>query len=142
MRRHILTCGECATIHEQFQRIDRDLIAAVAILRESVPVSESSCEKAFETFWRNRQPDREIDDLSQRIIRLQLFLAPICGFGTAQRAMLAAAGRSAAESVELLTEIEWPAFVKHLSSIVGALCGEPSGRLLWRLGQPIELEAL
>ena len=139
MDRHTRTCGECAAILERFAEVDRELIAAVAILRESIPVSEWSAERAYDARQR-RLPVREADDLEQRIVRLQLFLAPICGFGTAQRAMLVAAGRSAAASVEVLTDVEWPAFVKHLSSIVGALCGEPAGRLLWYLGQAILTE--
>jgi predicted anti-sigma-YlaC factor YlaD len=134
--RHIGRCEECAQISRQFAEVDRELIAAVAALRDSIPVSEWSAERAYETWRRQRPSVAEADRVSNRIVRLQLFLAPICGFGTAQRAMLAA-GESAAAPVDLLTELEWPAFLQHLSSIVGALCGEPAGRLLWYLGQPI-----
>lgn len=133
MDRHIRRCEECSGIVRRFEEIEHELVEAVAILRESVPVSEWSGERAYEALRREGLPERA-DLLAERILRLQLFLTPICGFGTVQRAMLAAAGQAAADSVERLTEREWPAFVGHLSSIVGALCGEPSGRLLWHLG--------
>jgi hypothetical protein len=143
---HIGRCHECAAISGSFEDIERELMEAVGILRESVPELEWRGERAYE-LWRNERPRPVAEDgpalhLSQRIVRLQLFLAPICGFGTAQRAMLAAAGRSTVDSIEVLTELEWPGFVQHLSSIVGALCGEPAGWLLWHIGQPIPVEVL
>ncbi len=133
---HIGTCEECEAISLRLEHVERELTAAVAILHDSVGSLESAGEQAYE-LWRQRLPDWETDYHSERIVRLQLFLAPICGFGTAERAMVAAAGRSSADAVELLTESQWPAFVRHLSSIVGALCGEPAGRLLWHIGQSI-----
>jgi hypothetical protein len=140
MEDHISCCGDCRAISRTFEDVDRELIAAVTILRDSFSGSELSGERAYEVWRQERLPAWENDHLSRRIVRLQLFLAPICGFGTAERAMLAAAGRSDADSVELLTELEWPAFIKDLSSIVGALCGEPAAGLLWHLGQPLALE--
>lgn len=141
---HIGRCRECSAISRRFEDIERELMEAVGILRESVPELEWSGERAYE-LWRKERPVAEPGpalNLSQRIVRLQLFLAPICGFGTAQRAMLAAAGRSTVDSIEVLTELEWPGFVQHLSAIVGALCGEPAGWLLWQIGQPISVEVL
>jgi hypothetical protein len=140
MEDHISCCGECRAISRTLEDVDRELIAAVAILRDSFSSLELSGERAYEVWRQASLPAWENDHLSRRIVRLQLFLAPICGFGTAERAMLAAASRSTTESIELLTELEWPAFIKDLSSIVGALCGEPAARLLWHLGQPLALE--
>jgi hypothetical protein len=139
MDNHIRSCEHCEAISRRFEQVDHELLAAVAILRDSLQGLESSGEQAYELWRWKRMPAWEGDQLSRRIVRLQLFLAPICGFGTTQRAMRAAAGRSTADSVELLTDLEWPAFVKHLSSIVGALCGEPAARLLWCIGQPAAL---
>jgi predicted anti-sigma-YlaC factor YlaD len=137
---HTASCEDCRATSRMLADVDRELIAAVTVLRDSFSGLESAGERAYERWRQERLPAWETDHLSRRIVRLQLFLAPICGFGTTERAMVAAAARSAADSVELLTEIEWPAFVKHLSSIVGALCGEPSGHLLWHIGQPMVLE--
>jgi len=137
---HVSWCGDCRETSQMFAHIDRELIAAATSFRDSLAGLESAGERAYEVWQRERLPAWETDDVSRRILRLQLFLAPICGFGTAERAMLAAAGRSTADAVELLTELEWPAFIKDLSSIVGALCGEPAARLLWHLGQPLALE--
>jgi hypothetical protein len=136
MEDHVSWCGDCREISRMFAHVDRELIAAATIFRDSLAGLESSGERAYEVWRQDRLPAWETDHVSRRIVRLQLFLAPICGFGTAERAMYAAAGRS----VELLTELEWPAFIKDLSSIVGALCGEPAARLLWHLGQPLALE--
>ena len=136
---HMTRCEHCRAFSRMLEDVDRELIDAVAILRDSVSISEAQGERAYE-LWRERQTAWETDHLSRRIVRLQLFLAPICGFGTAERAMFAAAGRSKSDSVELLTEHQWPAFVKHLSSIVGDLCGEPAARLLWHIGQPMAME--
>lgn len=133
---HISRCEECGATSRMLRDVEGELVAAMARFRESLPGLEASAERAYER-WREQ---RETDQVSRRIVRLQLFLAPICGFGTAERAMLAAAERSPADSVELLTELEWPVFVKHLSSIVSALCGEPSGQLLWHIGQPMAVE--
>lgn len=138
MDRHITSCAECRTTSRMFEQVEGELLAAVTTFRDSLPSLESASERAYEA-WRERcTAAPEIDLPSRRIIRLQLFLAPICGFGTAERAMLAAAARSPADSIDLLTEREWPAFVKHLSAIVSALCGEPSGRLAWHIAQPME----
>jgi hypothetical protein len=137
---HMVSCHECRTISRTFEDVDRELVAAVTSFRDSFSGLESSGERAYELWRQERMPAWETDHLSRRIVRLQLFLAPICGFGTAERAMLAAASRSTADSVELLTEPQWPAFVRHLSSIVGALCGEPAAHLLWHIGQPMALE--
>ena len=137
---HISSCEECRATSRMLADVEGELIAAVAGFRDALPGLESSGERAFERWRERRVPALETEQVSRRIVRLQLFLAPICGFGTAERAMLAAVERSPADSVELLTELEWPAFVKHLSSIVGALCGEPSGRLLWHIGQPMAVE--
>jgi predicted anti-sigma-YlaC factor YlaD len=127
MDQHMRNCEECRAVAGRFETVDRELIAAVALIHDAVPPLEISAERAYQ-FCR-QQPA-----LGDRIDRLQLFLTPICGFGTAQRAMFAAAARSAANSVELLTELEWPSFVSHLSSIVETLCGEPTGRVLWHIG--------
>jgi hypothetical protein len=137
---HIANCADCRATSRMLADVEGELVAAVAIFRDSLPGLESSSGRAYELWRERRVPAAATDQVSRRIIRLQLFLAPICGFGTAERAMLAAAERSPADSVELLTELEWPAFVKHLSSIVSALCGEPSGRLLWHIGQPMAAE--
>ena len=140
MDHHISGCIECRATSRMLEQVEGELIAAVATFRDSLPGLESSSGRAYEVWRERRLGASEIDQLSRRIIRLQLFLAPICGFGTAERAMLAAAARSPADSIDLLTELEWPAFVKHLSSIVSALCGEPSGRLAWHIGQPMASE--
>ena len=137
---HMLRCAECRSTSRMFEAVEGELVAAMAMFRDSLPDLESSSERAYERWRERRTPAVVTEQVSRRIVRLQLFLAPICGFGTAERAMLAAAERSPADSVELLTELEWPAFVKHLSSIVSALCGEPSGRLLWHIGQPMVAE--
>ena len=137
---HISRCEECGATSRMLRAVEGELVAAVASFRESLPGLESAAERAYERWREQRVPALATEQVSRRIVRLQLFLAPICGFGTAERAMLAAAERSPADSVELLTELEWPAFVKHLSSIVSALCGEPSGRLLWHIGQPMVAE--
>jgi predicted anti-sigma-YlaC factor YlaD len=131
MDQHIRNCEDCRALARRFEAVDRELIAAVALIHDTVPPLEISAERAYQLCI--RQPASGC--LDDRIDRLQLFLTPICGFGTAQRAMFAAAARSAANSVELLTELEWPSFVSHLSSIVGTLCGEPTGRVLWHIGQ-------
>jgi len=136
---HVAWCGDCRETSRMFEHVDRELIAAATIFSDSLSGLESSGERAYEVWRQERLPAWENDHVSRRIVRLQLFLAPICGFGTAERAMFAAAGRSTADSVELLTELEWPAFIKDLSSIVGALCGEPAAQLLWYLGQPLTL---
>ena len=140
MDAHILRCEECDATSRTLRDVEGELLAAVAALRDSLPGLELSGERAYKRWRQRRVPALATEHVSRRIVRLQLFLAPICGFGTAERAMLAAAERSPVDSVELLTELEWPAFVKHLSSIVSALCGEPSGRLLWYIGQPMAVE--
>jgi predicted anti-sigma-YlaC factor YlaD len=140
MEDHIRDCADCRAISSTFEDVDRELVAAVTVFRDSVSSVEFAGDRAYKMWRQERLPAWETDHLSRRIVRLQLFLAPICGFGTAERAMLAAASRSTAGSVELLTEPQWPAFVKHLSSIVGGLCGEPSARLLWHIGQPMAME--
>jgi hypothetical protein len=137
---HVSWCGDCRETSRMFEHIEGELIAAATIFRDSLSGLESSGERAYEVWRRERLPGEDSDRLSRRIVRLQLFLAPICGFGTVERAMFAAAGRSTADSVELLTELEWPGFIRNLSSIVGALCGEPAALLLWHLGQPLALE--
>jgi anti-sigma factor RsiW len=130
--RHIAACSECRQRSEELLSADRRLIAAAASLRESLPAVNPTALAAFDEWRQNASVPGFVP---QRLLRLELFLTPICGFRTAERAMRVAARQALVDSVDLLTECHWPVFVKNLSSLVGALCGEFTGELLWRVGQ-------
>ncbi|MEO7142120.1 MAG: hypothetical protein ABI165_01315 [Bryobacteraceae bacterium] len=130
---HIARCAECREKSEELLLVDRRLIAAATLLRESLPAVSPAASQAFEEWI--RLAAATLDFVPRRLLRLELFLTPICGFRTAERAMLIAARHALVESVDLLTERHWAAFVKSLSALVGALCGEFAGDLLWRVGQ-------
>lgn len=135
MDKHIAECAECRAISAQLLQVDRRLVAAAALLRESLPPESIPAREAFEE-WRNRVGVApESGFVPQGLLRMELFLTPICGFRTAERAMLVATRQALAESVDLLTEVHWPAFVDSLSSIASALCGEPAGDLLREIGR-------
>ncbi|MGH9665305.1 MAG: hypothetical protein ACRD9L_12860 [Bryobacteraceae bacterium] len=131
--RHLAACPECRGKSDELLLADRRLVAAAALLRASLPDVNPAALEAFEEWRRNTSAGPVL--VSRRLLRLELFLTPICGFRTAERAMGVAARQVLVDSVELLTEGHWAAFVKNLSSLVGALCGEFTGDLLWRVGQ-------
>lgn len=131
--RHIGGCAECRSKSEELIAAEHQLIAAAALLRESLPVGSQAALEAFEE-WQRLAPATP-DFVPQRLVRLELFLTPVCGFRTAERAMRLAARQALVDSVDLLTERHWPLFVRNLSSLVGALCGEFTGDLLRRVGQ-------
>ena len=133
--RHIDACPECRQRSEQLLLTEGRLIAAAGLLRDSLPVVTPAIEEAIGEWRRQLSPSSDL--VPQRLLRLELFLTPICGFRTAERAMGIAAHQALAGSVGSLTEGNWPAFVKNLSSLVCALCGEFTGDLLCRVGQTV-----
>jgi anti-sigma factor RsiW len=131
MEEHFATCSECASVASELAIMDLELRSAAKRFREALPADANVASRYEEL---KDQTALDSDAVWKRVLRLELFLTPICGFHTAQRAMRAAAKRALADSVDSLTEFTWAEFIRHLRSIISALCGEPTACLLWQVG--------
>ena len=67
-------------------------------------------------------------------------LTPACGGQLAERSIRVAAARVCQETGEVTHE-NWPAFIAHLRSIVGSVCGLTVGRLIDHVASQMECEA-
>jgi hypothetical protein len=132
MERHFAMCSECAAAASELAAVDLELRSAAKHLRDALPRVDDNLAARYEE-WKD-QAVLNSDAVWKRVLRLELFLTPICGFHTAQKAMREAAKRALADSVDNVTEFTWAEFIRNLRSIISALCGEPTACLLWQVG--------
>lgn len=134
MRQHLAACFECRQKVEQFRSIDRELREVGARIRDSVTICDQRIQNAYRALRFLPDSEPKNNPVEQRLMWLEVFVAGICGTRTAERALRAAAQHANAASTQAITDRQWPDFVRKLSSIVGALCGEPAARLLYAIG--------
>lgn len=65
---HVSWCGDCRETSRMFAHVDRELIAAATIFRDSLSGLESSGERAYEVWRQERLPAWENDHVSRRIV--------------------------------------------------------------------------
>jgi hypothetical protein len=89
----------------------------------------------LENIRRTDEAFRHSAPVLERLTTLRAFMTPLCGSETVNRALHAAAQRTAVQSPEVLTEVLWPDFLENLSSITSVLCGDPAAMLVTELGR-------
>lgn len=129
MRQHIAACFECRQKVERLRCVESELHELGTRIRDSMTICDRRIQDAYRAL--RFAEDNPVDE---RLMHLEVFVSGICGTRTADRALRAAAHHANAPSAGVITDRQWPDFVKKLSSIVGALCGEPAARLLYALG--------
>jgi len=65
MDEHCRSCQDCAALSRRMEQVDRELFAAVAVLRESFPGLECSGERAYQLWrWRERYLTEQLEVLT------------------------------------------------------------------------------
>lgn len=111
------------------KELERALQISGRCLRDAVDAAPERVARVEAGFGRLLDPEStDPAVLARRIEALRLRLAPLCGKGSAERAMRVAAIRCSADSVDTLTHAQWPAFLAQLAQVVANLCGMTPAR--------------
>lgn len=134
---HMLGCWACWDRYDQMKLTTDQLYEAGAEVRHSVQPSEMQLQVALRQVMQRVNPLAEAtpEQIQQRLERLELVMARMCGTRTATQALQYAAKGSPARSLELVTAENWEPFLENLTSIAGVMCGEPGAHLVRRNGQ-------
>ena len=137
---HLIGCQPCWEFNERMQRTEARLGIAGEAVRHQYPLSDNvlhrSLQRVLARIWRHKESEIEqAEEVRARLDSLKEVLAPMCGSGTASRALVAAAMGSPAKSLELVSEENWDPFLANLKSIAVVMCGETGAHLVWESGQ-------
>ena len=136
---HFLGCVECWEFYEQISGATQKLLEACDEARQVLTCDDWHLHAMLRgVFARLRalEPGSAVNPQVQgQLNMLETVMAPFFGTRAAVNALHAAAKNSPARSLEQVTPDNWEPFLKNLSSIAAAMCGETLAGLIWERGQ-------
>jgi len=136
---HLIGCLECWEFYERMSCATQELLEAGEEARQGLTVEDRRLHAMLRgVFSRLRTGDSGAPEHSQvrrQLDALETVLTPFCGRQAAVRALHAAAKNSPARSLEQVTPANWESFLKKLTAIAAAMCGETFASLIREQGQ-------
>jgi hypothetical protein len=134
---HFLGCLECWEFYERISTATRELFNAGEEARRSLTLEDRQLHAMLRRVFAQLrdEPQPASSQVRRRLNALEKVLAPLCGTMAAARAIQAAARNSPARSLEGVSQDNWEPFLKKLTAIAAAMCGETFASLVWERGQ-------
>jgi hypothetical protein len=109
----------------EYEVLERALLDSGSRLRHSVPAGAQRVARVEAGLAPRLAEARRGHGewIARGVESLRLELTPMCGAGSADRALRLAARRCSGVDLNALTEAHWPAFIDHLGPILASLCG-------------------
>lgn len=147
IRTHLSTCAECRDLYNGMLDATAVLRASGDAYRETATVTPAAIRRARDQVCRRIRTSDDhgtLEDLAgavltiSRLRRLQALVAPVCGSRTAFRLIVAAVARMSMARGQS-SGGDWNCFVQKLNDLTSAFCGKTTARLVWKLGQSLEV---
>lgn len=136
---HLFGCLECWEFYDRLAGATRNLGAAGEEARQRLTLEDRRLHAMLRGVFAQLQEGAPVGatqtQVQRRLSLLEKVLAPFCGPHAAVRALHAAAQNSPARSLERLTTENWEPFLKKLTAIAAAMCGESFASLVWERGR-------
>jgi len=136
---HIADCVSCWEFYEQMSAVTRALGEAGEEARHALPLDDPQLHRmlrgVFAEIRKGEAPVVRQSDVRQQLDSLETVMAPYCGPLAAVRVLHTAARHSPARSLAGVTPTNWEPFLKRLTAIAAAMCGDTFASLVWERGQ-------
>lgn len=132
---HLFGCLECWEIYDRLAGATRELNQAGEQARQRLTLDDRQLHTMLRGVFAQLRDGAAQTQMQRRLSLLEKVLAPFCGPQAAVRALHAAAQQSPARSLERLTTEDWEPFLKRLTHIAAAMCGESFASLVWERGR-------
>jgi predicted anti-sigma-YlaC factor YlaD len=137
---HMVSCAECREFCRRMGRADELLHRLADERAERFPLQNEQLHinlakvlaRILDVEAREGALSRPA--IAQRIEYLEELLAAMCGEWTAVNALRVAAHSTLAGAHVQVTQDNWMAFLKKLTSITSVFCGDAGARLMWEYG--------
>jgi hypothetical protein len=136
---HLIGCLECWEFYEQMSGATLELMTAGEEARQELTLEDRQLHVmlrgVFSRLGAGEAGSVVRAQVQGRLTVLETVLAPFCGTQAALCALQVAAKDSPARSLEQVTPDNWEPFLKRLTAIAAAMCGETLAGLIWESGQ-------
>jgi len=136
---HLIGCLECWEFYEQMSGATQELLEAGEEARQGLTLEDRQLHAmlrgVFARLGTTEAGAAAPSCVQGQLNLLETVLAPFCGTQAAVSALHAAAENSPAHSLDRVTPDNWEPFLKKLTAIAAAMCGETFAGLVWESGQ-------
>jgi hypothetical protein len=136
---HIAGCVSCWEFHGRMSAVTRALGEAAEEARHALPLDDPQLHRMLRgVFAEIRNGEASLapqSDVQQQLDSLETVMAPYCGPRAATRVLHTAARHSPARSLGAVTHANWEPFLRRLTAIAAAMCGDTFASLVWERGQ-------
>lgn len=136
---HFIGCLECWEFYQKLKCVTQELQGAGEEARQELTLEDRQLRAMLQgVFRRIRACEARAavqEQVRGRLHQLEAVLAPFCGTRAAASALRSAAKKSPARSLEQVTPDNWEPFLKELTAIAAAMCGESFAGLVQERGR-------